>query len=130
MPEPMSARRCLGLVKASLIVLLVAACGDPMTLSSGSVLVTPTGQTVPAGEAVRVFATGQSSGGGIYALGKVTWSSSDESIARVTSSRIVDLLGLGAQVEATVLGVSAGTATITAATARAGEGEISVTGVP
>jgi hypothetical protein len=127
-PKTALPRGRLRLAKALGLSLLLLACENPVqTASSGSVWVTPSGQTVKVGATIRVYATGFSSSGGSYALGNVTWSSSDESIATVSlsSSSI-----LGDLSEATVVGVSEGAATITATTARAGAGSVGVTVIP
>lgn len=111
-----------------LVVLILGACSEPFEPQvTGSMSVTPTGQSVAVGESVSLFATGRASDGGPYAMGSVTWSSSDPSIAVVASSRVSDVLGLGTQVTATVRGVAAGSVTITASSGRAGSASAQVT---
>ena len=113
-----------------LLPLLIIGCESSTAAEvQGQLSVTPNGQTVQVGGVTKVYATGFAAGGSDpYVLGNVTWSSSDESIAQVTSSRTLDLLG--AQSEATIVGVQPGTARITAMTQRAGAGSAEVVVVP
>lgn len=126
-PRGLSARRRPGLAVAVGMSLLLFGCEDPVTPvvgSGGFVMVTPNLQTMHVGETVGVSATGFAKDGGMYALGSVSWSSSNESIATVASSTTSIF---GNQATATVLGVGVGIASIRANTERAGAGSVTVT---
>ncbi|MDA0329400.1 MAG: Ig-like domain-containing protein [Gemmatimonadetes bacterium] len=112
-----------------LALLAITACSGPFVPARGFLTVTPTGQQMQVGGSVTLHATGLSAErSGPYALGTVTWSSSDESVARVTTSQRTGIFG--DQHEATVLGIGVGTASITASSDRAGESSAEVVVVP
>jgi uncharacterized protein YjdB len=115
-----------GMAFTVLLSISGGACSDPSEPEGvvGQIVVAPEGLTVEVGQSVQIGATGYADGA-LYAVGDVTWTSSDPSIARIESSGVVDLLGT--QHVAVVVGVSVGTVEVTATSERAGEGSVDLT---
>jgi uncharacterized protein YjdB len=100
---------------ATWCVLHLLACADPIISDRAidTVELTPPSPTLSAGETVTMVARARDANGSTIAVSPLTWSSSDASVATVSSTGVVSAIAAGSvRIAVSARGVSA-TATVT-----------------